>query len=758
MYLIPILAVSALLQLFAATLALRLIHITGGLKVWVTVAIGMALMALRSALVLYQIVSGTPGINLAPISEVIALVASLVLIPALAWIGPHLSTATHADPTFQEPDALFHQLADAAFEGIAITEDGCFIEATHQFASLFGYQRRELIGKQLAEFLAPEARKEALEKNRGGYDRPYGSVGMKRDGTRFQIDVSGKSYSHRDRNLRVTVVRDISQRKQAEEEINRLKEFNENILLNMFEGILVEDRDGYFTLVNPSAAALLGYTREEIEGQHWTITIPEDQYPIVEAADQRRSAGDSDRYELEILHRNGHRIPVQVSGSPLFENGDFVGTMAVFMDLTARRRQENEQNAIATLSAALRTAADREKMMAILLDQMENLLSANGAAIALLEPERGETVIASACSAWAEWKGERLPAGAGVSGKVIESGELYTSEDIISDPLFARPELLGEISALICVPLIAHEETLGALLLGREYPFDESEIRIMTAIADMAASAIRRATLMETLEIRVRERTIELEEANEQLKELDRLKSSFVSNVSHELRTPITNVILYLDLLRNPLKAGKRDVYMGVLQNEAERLSTLIEDLLTLSRLDSEVGSERKELHVMDALITEVIDSQHARAEAKNILLQHELNPEVPAVVVSREQMIQVVTNLVGNALSYTQSGGHVLLSSERVNTRKEPQIAIRVYNNGPEIPPEDRAHLFERFYRGRTGRDSGEPGTGLGLAICKEIVERHRGWIEVESDAEHGTSFEIFLPLHERTVNPAAG
>jgi PAS domain S-box-containing protein len=750
MYIIPILAISALLQMLAAYLALRLIRITGGIKAWVAIAIGMVLMALRQVLVLYQIASGNPGSTVVPIGEVIALVVSLVLVFALAWIGPLFINATRADKTFREQEERFRLLTEAAFEGIAITEGGLFIEVTDQFSNLFGYQRRELIGKEVTEVIAPDALEEALEKIRSGYDRPYDSVCIKRDGTHFQVEVCGKNYSHRDREFRVTAIRDISQRKQAEEEINRLKEFNENILLNMFEGILVEDRDGNFSLVNPSAAALLGYTREEIEGQHWTITIPEDQYPVVEAADRRRAAGDSDRYELEILHRNGERIPVQVSGSPLYENGDFVGTMAVFMDLTARRKQEKEQDAIVAVSRALRNAANREQMLPILLDQMENLLDANGAAIALREPESGETVIASACSAWAEWKGERLPAGVGVSGKVIESGEIYTSEDILSDPLFARPELLGEMHALICVPLIAHEETLGALLLGRKHPFDESEIRIMTAIADMAANAIRRATLMETLEVRVRERTQELEEANEQLKELDRLKSSFVSNVSHELRTPITNVMLYLSLLQNPRKADKRDVYMGVLQNEANRLSTLIEDLLTLSRLDGDVESERKELHVIDALIAEVIDSQQARAEAKNILLRHELNPEVPAIMVNREQLIQVITNLLGNALSYTPSGGHVLLSSEYLNARKEPHISLQVYNNGPVIPSEDRAHLFERFYRGKTGRDSGEPGTGLGLAICKEIVEQHRGWIEVESDPELGTSFTIFLPFLE--------
>ena len=411
MYIIPILAISALLQLFAAYLALRLIRITGGLKAWVAIAIGMALMALRQVWVLYQIASGTQGVTGVPIGELIALAASLVLVLALAWIGPLFINATRADQTFREQEERFRLLTEAAFEGIAITEGGCFIEVTEQFSDLFGYPRRELIGKQVIEVIAPEALDEALEKIRSGYDRPYDSVCIKRDGTRFQVEVCGKNYSHRDREFRVTAIRDISQRKQSAEEINRLKEFNENILLNMFEGILVEDPDGYFTLVNPSAAALLGYKREEIEGQHWTVTIPEDQYPVVEAADKRRTAGKSDRYELEILHRDGQRIPVQVSGSPLFENGDFAGTMAVFMDLTARRKQEKEQDAIVAVSRALRNAADREQMLPILLDQMENLLDANGAAIALREPESGETVIASACSVWSEWKGERLPAG-----------------------------------------------------------------------------------------------------------------------------------------------------------------------------------------------------------------------------------------------------------------------------------------------------------------------------------------------------------
>jgi PAS domain S-box-containing protein len=195
MYIILILALSALLQLLAAYLALRLIRITGGIKAWVAIAIGMVLMALRQVLVLYQIASGTQGVTGVPIGEVIALVASLVLVLALVWIGPLFINATRADQTFREQEERFRLLTEAAFEGIAITEGGHFIEVTEQFSDLFGYQRRELIGKEVTEVIAPEALEEALEKIRSGYDRPYDSVCIKRDGTRFQVEVCGKRNS-----------------------------------------------------------------------------------------------------------------------------------------------------------------------------------------------------------------------------------------------------------------------------------------------------------------------------------------------------------------------------------------------------------------------------------------------------------------------------------------------------------------------------------------------------------------------------------
>ncbi|MDH7486378.1 MAG: GAF domain-containing protein [Anaerolineae bacterium] len=123
-------------------------------------------------------------------------------------------------------------------------------------------------------------------------------------------------------------------------ETRQLKEFNESIVQSMAEGIFIEDADGFCTFVNPAAAELLGYAPAELVGQHWTAIIPPDQQPIVQAANERRVRGQADRYEVELVRKDGRRLSVLVSGSPRFENGRFVGTMAVFTDISERKRAE----------------------------------------------------------------------------------------------------------------------------------------------------------------------------------------------------------------------------------------------------------------------------------------------------------------------------------------------------------------------------------------------------------------------------------
>ena len=238
-----------------------------------------------------------------------------------------------------------------------------------------------------------------------------------------------------------------------------------------------------------------------------------------------------------------------------------------------------------------------------------------------------------------------------------------------------------------------------------------------------------------------------LAEANERLKELDRLKDQFISNVSHELRTPLTNIMLHLSLLeRRGTDALGR--YLPTLQRETERLRRLIEDLLDLSRLQAQIAAPRRQPQRLDHLLGEIMALHATRAEARGLSLKQAPSPTPVAAPVDRAQMLQVFTNLIGNAIAYTPEGGGVQVDSQPEAYLGQAGVSIYIKNWPAVIAEADLPHLFDRFFRGATALESGEAGAGLGLAISKEIVELHGGRIWVESGPNSVITVGIWLPL----------
>ncbi len=506
--------------------------------------------------------------------------------------------------------------------------------------------------------------------------------------------------------------------------------------------------------VSPQIETILGFTQAEYlaDSNLWRRQLhPDDRERVLAEAARFYAGHEPFVSEYRTLARDSHVvwfydeavIVKDEAGQPLFLQG-------VKIDITARKQRERELEAVATVSAALRTAPGRAEMLPVILDQLLDLLHADGAALEMLDPASGHLLTELGRGLWAPATGGLIPPGAGLSAQVITTRQPYLSDDVRGDPHLYRSDLVGERCAAAGLPLIAQEQILGLLWVARQTPFTESEVRLLAAVADIAANALRRASVMETLEQRVAERTRALAEANERLKELDRLKDQFVATVSHELRTPLTNIGLYLGML------GKRgaeslDAYLPTLKRETQRLTRLIEEVLTLSRI-TQPGVMLQEPRVLDGLLAEVLDAHAARAEARHLTLLHQPDPDAPAIPLDYAQMMQVFTNLVGNAVAYTPAGGQITATTGPAEAGGQAGVSVRVHNTGPAIPRADLPHLFERFYRGQTGRESGEPGTGLGLAICKEIVERHGGRMGVKSEENFGTEFEVWLPVVENS------
>jgi len=233
-----------------------------------------------------------------------------------------------------------------------------------------------------------------------------------------------------------------------------------------------------------------------------------------------------------------------------------------------------------------------------------------------------------------------------------------------------------------------------------------------------------------------------------QLKALDRLKSQLVSNVSHELRTPVTAIKLYAHILRHG-QAEKSEQYLDLLVQEADRQAKLVEDILEISRLDArQLELQFRATWIVRDLVAPVITGHQLLAQTGDLKLSYRaLIPDFQ-VWVDPDRMIQVLNNLVENAMHYTPAHGEIEVVVSTAQYDQEQWATVIVHDTGIGIAPADLPHIFERFYRGETARQKQIPGTGLGLAIVKEVVELHKGRVTVESEENKGSTFTVWLPL----------
>jgi PAS domain S-box-containing protein len=227
--------------------------------------------------------------------------------------------------------------------------------------------------------------------------------------------------------------------------------------------------------------------------------------------------------------------------------------------------------------------------------------------------------------------------------------------------------------------------------------------------------------------------------------EADRAKSEFVSTVSHELRTPLTSIKGYTDLIHagavGPVNDQQRR-FLGIIKSNADRLTALINDLLDISRIESGRVKIKVESQKLIEIVHEVIESLHEQIEAKDLKLELQLPDGVPDIMGDRLRLNQIVTNLISNAVKFTDEGWiRVSLCT------LEGAVRLDVADSGIGISMEDQGKIFEKFYRADTPVMEGRGGTGLGLAITKELVELHGGRLWVKSEIDVGSTFTVVLP-----------
>ncbi|MDF2460363.1 MAG: hypothetical protein K0S79_2779 [Nitrospira sp.] len=435
------------------------------------------------------------------------------------------------------------------------------------------------------------------------------------------------------------------------------------------------------------------------------------------------------------------------------------------------RRTVNHLTALHQAGLLFSSTLDREALLEKVLETLIHDLHFDRAMISFYDPVRRMTTDARV---------------AGVSREVQELARMH--ETPVGDPeslegvvlLQGRPLLIGDVQpyvarmhphnrrllqltgskSLLAVPLKTKDRILGSMIVDRmqEHGLTQDDLELMVTFAHQVAIALDNASAYQQiedlnvgLEAKVQERTRELEQA-------DRLRSQFLSHVSHELKTPMTSIKGFLQNMLDGLTGSineKQKTYMSRMLENSERLIRMIEDLLDRTRIQTgklELAPVEVDL---GQCVADVMEQLRPLAQAKRHTLEATY-PDVPLVVwADRDRLVQIVINLVQNAMKFTPEEGRITVTVEKDNHR---HAGVAVRDTGPGIAPEFRDKIFDPFFR-ITQTRSTVKGLGLGLSIVRTLVELHGGTIEARSPDGKGAEFYFTLPLRfpVEAVVPAA-
>jgi len=485
------------------------------------------------------------------------------------------------------------------------------------------------------------------------------------------------------------------ERKRTEEAL-RLSEKNfRNIINKNADAIVVTDENSLILFVNPAAETLFGWSSEELLGKPFEHSISIDQTSEIEIA---RKHGGKAGAELRITETTW-----QGKSAYLVSLRDITRRKA-----TERKMAKYRDNLKALVQERTEKVDAEKELLSVTFSSMDD-------GVIVVDPEKRIILFNRVAEILAGWEFEH------VQDKNLD--ELF---HIIDER--TRENIQSPVDKV----LKSSEAELGAeseILLA----MDGAERPISTKAAPICSSDGAITGIVMVFGDVSRER------------EIERMKQDFISSISHELRTPLTSIKAYTETILHDsdMSEQTKRQFLEIIDSESNRLATLIEGLLDISRMESGTVTILHESVDVAAVIEQVLTALRPLADKKNIRLKADIDDDLPNLQGDPGRIQSAVTNLVNNAIKFTPENGKVSVQA----LRRPDHLILRVTDTGVGIPKEALPRIFDRFYRvHHPGKHI--QGTGLGLAIVKKIAMMHGGRIEVESKPDEGTTFTLFLPL----------
>lgn len=479
--------------------------------------------------------------------------------------------------------------------------------------------------------------------------------------------------------------------------------------------IITTDLTGVITHFNLAAEALYGYSAADVIGREMHTLIPptrrsEYKQWLWAVSSEKRVV----RAETERLSRTAKPLSLSISLSPVLDSsGTVIGIAEFAVDMSEHARAH--------------IAVQKER------DLFEAILETSNDAILMIDTRR--VVLTANLQFETFFRMPRYPL-------------INRPVDFLLEQMRARPDLPGDLgNMLLTFTGDDHQSVAG------DFEMMTPEWRVMvwysTPVHAHDGSSVGRLFVF-------RDATRE--------RQVDKMKTEFVSLVSHELRTPLTSIKGFTDFVLDndagPIGTQVRE-YLEIVKYNADRLTLLINDILDITRIEAGRVELRRGLHSLRAIIESVVRSMEPTLEERQQTITITVPPTLPLVWIDRDKIAQVITNLLGNAVKYTAAEGKITVEVYRVERLEDlpdgspsgvitPALLVGIHDTGMGIQQQDQALIFTRFYRTEQAARRQISGTGLGLAIVKSFVELHSGHVWLFSKLDHGSSFYFSIPLME--------
>ena len=658
---------------------------------------------------------------------------------------------------------LYREIFVHSNEPIAIiSTEGFYLEQNKAHRALLGYSDEELQNLtpsvHLGEEVFDSINKELAEK--GEFRGEVSSQAKNGDVRHIELSAFVTKNAAGEPICLVGIKRDITERKQAEEELRQTQKQLTDFFDNAAIGMHWVGADGTVLRVNQAELDLLGYTREEYVGHHITEFHVDEQ--VIKSILARLSAGEILKdADARMRCKDGSIKHVRINSSVYWENGEFRHTRCFTRDITDRKRTERR---LALQYAVTRILADStdffESAQKILRAACEHLNWDVGVVWQVDQRDQVmrcvdicKTPEINADEFEQVTRSSVFPKGVGLPGRIWKNGAPVRITNIVADNNFLRAPVAERVGlhGAFGFPILLGEEVLGVLeFFSQEIREPEDELLEMVAAigGQIGQFTKRRRAEEERAELLTSERA-----ARADAEDANRLKDEFLATVSHELRTPLNAVIGWSRMLRSGKLDDESATHaLEVIERNAWAQKQIIEDILDVSRVIT--GKLQLNLGPVDlvAIVDAALDAVRPALEAKEIKIETIIDAGLRIISGDADRLQQVVWNLLANAAKFTPNSGKVEVRVSYDVTH----VQIQVTDTGPGIDPAFLPHVFERFRQedGSTTRTHG--GLGLGLAIVRHLVELHGGVITAENRADGpGAIFTVKLQLPSGELRP---